>query len=1189
MCGAVAWSVCAPATATLLPPGFQETVHVSSVGSPTVFDWAPGGDLFIGTRWREVWIHRAGQLILAGVIEGSNQGERSLASLVVDPAYATNHRIWVYYTSVTPARNRLSHFTVANDTLTAETVVFEGPLLENLIHNGGCLAFAQDGTLVLGTGDDSLGSTTAQDTHDLRGKILHLNPDGTPATGNPWPDGVGGHPLVWAYGFRNPYRCNIQPGDGNLFVGDVGGGIEEEVSLGLAGGNYGWSIVEGNAPSGQAGVVYPIHSYPHTGGSFAVVGGDHAEAGDFSPEYEGDYFFADYGTSEILRMRLDGSNLPLTVEPWATAADRPVFLRFGPDGSMYYASLNKNQIRKIIFVGGSNKQPIAGSEALPDNGPAPLLVQLDGSASFDPDGDPLEYAWELGDGNLAAVANPLHEYPAGVWYAKLTVDDGHGGISIAPSIRIVSGNSRPATTIESPRNDGKYDAGQTIFYSGAGLDPEESSIPCSQFAWTVVFHHHEHTHPFLGPIQGNCGGSFETAKSGETDPDTWYEIRLDVEDTGLPLGPGAELTGSSSVEIHPNLSTFTLSTLPVPDLLLTLDTKPIQAPLEVTGVVGFERVIGTVDPQLHEDGHTYRWQSWTDDQPLEHTIVTPGAPASFGARFVCNVLDAVSDLVVTPVGPDGVRLDWSKPADSCLATSGARYRIYAGAVELPPEVPCNFPVDPPYAPVGSSAVEHFVYTAGAGENYFKVVAIGTDGLDGPVDCTDSDADGTVDGSDNCPFDGNAEQGDSDRDGRGDACDNCPWATNPGQADYDGDGLGDACDGCPADPLNDLDRDGVCGDLDNCPDVPNPGQLASDFDRFGDACDNCPAVTNPAQADYDEDGLGNPCDPCTDSDGDGFGDPGFPSSCAADNCPDQPNPGQQDLDGDRVGDLCDPCTDSDGDGFGDPGFPASACGWDNCPAASNPGQADLDGDGLGDLCDPCPDDAQNDGDGDGVCGGDDNCDSTPNPLQQDADHDGLGDACDPCPSDVLNDPDGDLICGEVDNCPAHANAGQENSDGDALGDACDNCQGVANPSQLDGDSDLVGNACDNCPVTFNPGQSDFDLDEVGDHCDLNDGLIYLTSRTTTRYEWQKESGYLSWNVYRGSLAALLDSGEYTQAPGSNPLAAQWCALSQAFLVDAVAPGSGAVALYLVSGNASGAEGGLGSDSQGIPRPNDHPCP
>ncbi|MFQ6008884.1 MAG: FG-GAP-like repeat-containing protein, partial [Candidatus Zixiibacteriota bacterium] len=101
----------------------------------------------------------------------------------------------------------------------------------------------------------------------------------------------------------------------------------------------------------------------------------------------------------------------------------------------------------------------------------------------------------------------------------------------------------------------------------------------------------------------------------------------------------------------------------------------------------------------------------------------------------------------------------------------------------------------------------------------------------------------------------------------------------------------------------------------------------------------------------------------DSDGDGIPD-------EFDNCPSVYNPDQEDADNDDVGDSCDVCTDTDGDGYGNPGFPANTCPEDNCPYAYNPDQDDGDGDGVADSCDNCitifnPDqeDADSDGKGD----------------------------------------------------------------------------------------------------------------------------------------------------------------------------------------------------------------------------------
>ncbi len=104
----------------------------------------------------------------------------------------------------------------------------------------------------------------------------------------------------------------------------------------------------------------------------------------------------------------------------------------------------------------------------------------------------------------------------------------------------------------------------------------------------------------------------------------------------------------------------------------------------------------------------------------------------------------------------------------------------------------------------------------------------------------------------------------------------------------------------------------------------------DEDDIPEYADNCPETYNPSQADLDIDGIGDACDECTDSDGDGHGDPEFAANtCPDDNCPDQSNGDQGDLDADGVGNEC-----------------------DNCLFVSNPGQDDADLNGIGDACEGC---------------------------------------------------------------------------------------------------------------------------------------------------------------------------------------------------------------------------------------------
>lgn len=170
-----------------------------------------------------------------------------------------------------------------------ETVLIDDIRSEKL-HNSGRITFGPDGLLYMSVGDavlDTAGRQKSMHAHDpnvLNGKVLRLDPDGTPAEGNPWGN------AAWTKGHRNVYGIAVSPG-GTVLGTENGPESWDEINILVAGNDYGWPTCSGACDT--EGFVDPILAYESTIAPTGAVW------------YEGAFYFTDFNKGSLHRVRQD--------------------------------------------------------------------------------------------------------------------------------------------------------------------------------------------------------------------------------------------------------------------------------------------------------------------------------------------------------------------------------------------------------------------------------------------------------------------------------------------------------------------------------------------------------------------------------------------------------------------------------------------------------------------------------------------------------------------------------------------------------------------------------------------------------------------------------------------------------------------------------------------------------------------
>lgn len=290
----------------------------------------PGGDgeAIIVTQGGVIW-RVSLQGTFAPVVYGdisdrliSNPGnEEGLLGLAFSADFQTDRRVYLYYTAGDPRRSVLARFLAPGDSIDTGSaqVILEIPQpFSN--HNGGQIAFGVDGYLYVALGDggsagDPLGN--GQNLSTLLGAILRLDVSGSGYSvppDNPFVDVTAARPEIYAYGLRNPWRFSFDGDTGDLWVADVGQSEWEEVDRVVAGGNYGWNIMEGFECFGaldcdQNGLELPRAVYGHDEGC-SVTGG-YVYRGPSMPELIGWFIYGDFCSGQIWAVNTVGDGAPV--------------------------------------------------------------------------------------------------------------------------------------------------------------------------------------------------------------------------------------------------------------------------------------------------------------------------------------------------------------------------------------------------------------------------------------------------------------------------------------------------------------------------------------------------------------------------------------------------------------------------------------------------------------------------------------------------------------------------------------------------------------------------------------------------------------------------------------------------------------------------------------------------------------
>jgi aldose sugar dehydrogenase len=351
---------------TSAPPTGAPELDVAVLADGLDHPWdvvqAPDGTLLVSERAGNLTAVRSGggqQEVAADLGDLFADGETGFMGLALDPEFADTRRFYTCQGVVDGAGGQpeiqVVAWSMAADWTSADRT--DDPLIGGIPVNqqsgrhGGCrLEFAADGALLVGTGDNALG-TNPQDLRSMAGKVLRVDP----ATGRGLPDNPfadsddAATQRIWTYGHRNVQGLAGRPGTDQVFSAEHGPDRDDEVNLLAAGANYGWDPTAGgggydeSVPMTDEEIQGAVPAVWSSGSSTIATGGATFTEGGEWGDYEGLLLVGVLKDTGVLALRLDEEGALLEAFRVPELEDEYGRIRDveqGDDGALYVTTDN---------------------------------------------------------------------------------------------------------------------------------------------------------------------------------------------------------------------------------------------------------------------------------------------------------------------------------------------------------------------------------------------------------------------------------------------------------------------------------------------------------------------------------------------------------------------------------------------------------------------------------------------------------------------------------------------------------------------------------------------------------------------------------------------------------------------------------------------------------------------------------